>query len=62
MNDPITYQTGAASLFATAARAAEPAPTHSTCPTCLSDDTKPIEEDGITYVCTNCGDVFNRAD
>ncbi len=30
-----------------------------TCPNCLSDDTQPIEKDGITYVCANCGDVFN---
>lgn len=62
----MTYEPSLSNVFLAIAKGEhlppEPAPTHSTCPTCLSDDTKPIEEDGITYVCTNCGDVFNRAD
>jgi len=31
-----------------------------TCPNCMSEDTKPLDEEGKAYVCTNCGDTFER--
>ena len=31
-----------------------------TCPNCLSEDTKPVDENHDQFECTNCGEIFYR--
>jgi hypothetical protein len=60
-----TYEPSLANIFLAIVRGenAQPEPTPQmrnpvTCPNCLSEDTKPVDERG-TYECTVCGEVFN---
>jgi len=58
------YPSGASSLFAIIARS-EPVVTQEddapvTCPWCLSEETKVIDQEHGIYECTNCGETFGR--
>lgn len=66
------YASGAASLFAAAARNVKivyPEPPKSpptfglviiSCPWCLSDKTEMVDHDQQIYRCRNCGELFER--
>lgn len=65
----IQYQPSLANIFLAIARGEmpeeqEPTPQLHwpvTCPNCLSEDTKPVDENHDQFECTQCGETFNRS-
>ncbi len=65
----IQYEPSLSNIFLAIARGEmpepEPEPTPQlhwpvTCPNCLSEDTKPVDERHDQYQCTACGEIFNH--
>jgi hypothetical protein len=66
------YEASLTNIFLAIARgempAKEPEPTQApqlhwpvTCPNCLSEDTKPLDETHDQFECTVCGEIFHRS-
>lgn len=63
-----TYEPGWPTVFLAIARGEhlQPEPTPQlhwpvTCPNCLSEDTKPLDETHDQFECTVCGEIFHRS-
>lgn len=63
----IQYEPSWGSVFLAIAKGEhlQPEPTRQlhwpvTCPNCLSEDTKPVDENHDHFECTKCGEIFCR--
>lgn len=68
MSDLPQYQPSLSNVFLAIARGEhiqqEPTPQLHwpvTCPNCLSEDTKPLDETHEQFECTVCGEIFHRS-
>lgn len=62
MSEKIQYQPSLANVFLALAKGEHKQELHwpVTCPNCLSEDTRPVDENHDQFECTACGEIFYR--